>query len=353
MRPPARLAAVIEVLEELFSGKKCAADQVLTAYFRARRFIGSKDRRNIADRSFDLLRHHFRLRWHLAALLREPTARNLLLAYLVLVEKETPEATTAHFSAGGYGPASLSPAEADLVQKLHRRRLDEKEMPPWVASECPEWLWPRMEAALGRTAKKELSAFARSAPLDLRVNLLKTDRSAARESLAAEGVQAVETPYSHLGLRVTGRPALTASTAYRDGLVEPQDEASQLAALLLEAEPGQKVLDFCAGAGGKALALAAEMQNRGRLLLHDKNAARLSLSKVRLQRAGIEIAEIVSTPASLPAHRGTCDRVFVDAPCSATGRWRRQPDGRWQLTAKFLREVVDLQRRIVKQASDF
>jgi 16S rRNA (cytosine967-C5)-methyltransferase len=144
--------------------------------------------------------------------------------------------------------------------------------------------------------------------------------------LAEDGIKAQPTEFSPWGLRIEGRPQLQTSTAFRDGLVEPQDEASQLAALAVGAKPGMRVLDYCAGAGGKALAIAGMMRNKGELLLHDNDPRRLGRSEARLARAGVEIARVTSNQRDLRAFGTGCDRVLVDAPCSATGRWRREPD---------------------------
>jgi 16S rRNA (cytosine967-C5)-methyltransferase len=144
MTPAARLAAVIELLE-LLEGAAKPADQIVTAYLRQRRYIGSKDRRSINERIFSLLRHHHRLRWHLKAIGVSETPRALTLAHLLLAEGEDPQNIDTAFAAGGYGPASLSDLEHDCIKRLIGRRLDDEAMPDWAVSECPEWLWPRMQ----------------------------------------------------------------------------------------------------------------------------------------------------------------------------------------------------------------
>ncbi len=192
------------------------------------------------------------------------------------------------------------------------------------------------------------------APLDLRANLLKASRDEARAALAAEGIEAEPTPYSPWGLRVAGRRAVTTGTAFRDGLVEIQDEGSQLVAMLAGAEPGMRVADWCAGAGGKTLALAMMMGNRGQILACDVSAPRLDGAVRRLRRAGVHNAERhLVQPGDKWAKRraGSFDRVLVDAPCTGTGTWRRNPDARLRLLERDLQELLGKQAAILDEAA--
>jgi 16S rRNA (cytosine967-C5)-methyltransferase len=205
-----------------------------------------------------------------------------------------------------------------------------------------------------------MAALNLPAPLDLRVNRLKADRDTAQRALAAEGIRAEPTPWSPLGLRITHRVPLAGTAAFKDGLVEVQDEGSQLAAPLADARPGMRVVDFCAGAGGKTLALAAQMENRGKLVACDTASWRLERAGIRLRRAGVSNVE--RRPLSserdpwVKRHapkgkEGGFDRVFVDAPCLGIGSWRRNPDGKWRMTPNDLAELLVRQRDILASAA--
>ncbi|RMD61327.1 MAG: RsmB/NOP family class I SAM-dependent RNA methyltransferase [Alphaproteobacteria bacterium] len=364
MTPGARIAAAIAALEEVFADG-APADRTLTRFLRRRRYMGAKDRRFISDLVFTALRHRARLMWWLrrAAAGRdecgeEPGARALVLACLVLVEKRAPETLSGIFSGSGYAPAPLTPAERRLVAYLAGHALDHPQQPPAVRGEVPDWLLPEFRAAFGAEASVLLDALKEPAPLDLRINTLKVPtRAAARAALAADGIAAAETPWSPLGLRVEGRPALGRARAFRDGLVEVQDEGAQVAALLVGARPGMAVADLCAGAGGKTLALAATMDNNGWLVALDIAPRRLVRATARLRRAGVEIADFQCLKDDGPdswlrAHAGRFDRVLVDVPCSGTGTWRRNPDARWRLSPAALTAYHAAQTRVLDTAAD-
>ena len=194
----------------------------------------------------------------------------------------------------------------------------------------------------------ELRALLEPAPLDLRVNLLKATREEARAALAAEGLDAMPTPHSPWGLRIEGRRQVTAGAAFRAGLVEIQDEGSQLVAARVDARPGMRVADLCAGAGGKTLALAMTMRNRGQLVACDVSATRLDGAVRRLRRAGVHNVErhlLEPGDKWVKRRAKTFDRVLVDAPCTGTGTWRRNPDARLRLTEADLAELLPSRRR--------
>jgi 16S rRNA (cytosine967-C5)-methyltransferase len=228
-------------------------------------------------------------------------------------------------------------------------------MPRAVACDLPDWLEPHLDAVYGRRLEDEIAALNTPAPLDLRVNALKADRDTARRALAAERIHTEATPWSPLGLRLKHRAPLAGTAAFKDGLVEVQDEGSQLAALLADARPGMRVVDFCAGAGGKTLALAAQMKNRGKLIACDVSEWRLDRAGRRLRRAGISNVE--RRPLSserdpwVKRHAESFDRVFVDAPCLGIGSWRRNPDGKWRAGPQDLAELAPRQRDILASAA--
>ena len=315
------------------------ADAVASDFFRARRFIGSSDRRAVSERVWRVLRCHRRLSWWLAD---RPTPRLLVAASLLLDGR-----SLADFSGGKFAPAPLMPSEQAALRRLEGRSLDHPSMPDAVRLEVPDWL-------AGRLPATELLALLEPAPLDLRVNLLKATRDEARAALAAEGIDAVPTPLSPWGLRIEGRRQVTTGPAFRAGLVEIQDEGSQLVAALVDARPGTRVADLCAGAGGKTLALAMTMQNRGSLVACDVSAARLDGAVRRLRRAGVHNVErhlLEPGDKWIKRRAKTFDRVLVDAPCTGTGTWRRNPDARLRLTAADLAELMPKQAAILDQAA--
>ncbi len=301
----------------------------------------------MSDRAWHVLRAYRRLTWWLAD---RPTPRLLVAASLLLEGGALADVASA-FSGGQFAPAALAPSEQAALRRLQGRTLDHASMPDAVRLEMPDWLLPLLSARFGEA---ELAALLQPAPLDLRVNLLKATREAARAALAAEGLEATPTPLSPWGLRIEGRRQVTTGPAFRSGLVEIQDEGSQLVAALTDARPGMRVADWCAGAGGKTLALAMMMQNRGQLLACDVSAARLDGAVRRLRRAGVHNVERhLIEPGDKWAKRraGSFDRVLVDAPCTGTGTWRRNPDARLRLTEADLAELLPKQAAILDQAA--
>lgn len=353
MTPEARLAAAIE-LSAAMEDDGGPADQVAGAWLKARRYIGSKDRKAISERVWGMMRRRARLDWWLERLDQPPSARLRLLADLALNERLPPEEISALFSGPFHGPGALASEEWTLAQTLKGRDLFHHEMPAWVRGEYPAWLEPSLGEVFGDRLAVEMGALRDEAPVDLRVNSLLADRETARARLAADGLAAQPTRLSPIGLRLPARSPLAAQAAFRDGLVEVQDEGSQLVALLTDAAPGQAVCDFCAGAGGKTLALAAVMRNKGRLLALDVSRPRSERAAQRLRRAGVHnVTRRLLEPGTerwLKRQAGSFDRVLVDAPCSGTGTWRRNPDAKWRLTPQRVGELVTLQAGILEQA---
>lgn len=353
MRPGARVGAVIEILEDR-EQKDLTAERAVSSYTRSRRYIGSKDRREIGNLVFSILRAKLHLTWWLErAGHREASPRAEALAALVLVKGLSQREVTALFDGEGYGPSQLTPDEETLITVLDGADLDHPEQPAWVRDEVAPWLHARLLARFGDDMSSEMSALQQEAEVILRVNNLKGSRSAAQKALAEDDIVTRETVMSPLGLRIEGRRALQASKAFREGLIEVQDEGSQLIALMCDAKPGMAVADYCAGAGGKTLALAAEMQGQGRLVALDSDVKRLERARPRLMRAGVEIVEQQSLPDDgwMAENAGAFDRVLVDAPCSGSGVWRRQPDARLALTPERLAGYLDAQREVLQSAS--
>jgi 16S rRNA (cytosine967-C5)-methyltransferase len=348
--PPARLAAAIALLEAIDAGATRLADAVASDWFRARRFIGAGDRRAISDLTWRVLRSWRRLNWWLG----ESATPRLLIAASSVLDGSPLAGLAQAFSGGRFAPEPLNPAEAAVLRRLNGHTLDHPAMPEPVRLEVPDWVHPKLQARFGAGLAVELAALEQPPPLDLRVNLLKATREQARKALAAEGIEALPTPLSPWGLRIAGRRPVTGLPVFRCGLVEIQDEGSQLVAALADARPGQRVCDYCAGAGGKTLALAMTMENRGHIVACDVSAARLDGAIRRLRRAGVHNAERhLLAPADRWAKRrgGSFDRVLVDAPCTGTGTWRRNPDARRRLKESDLAELLPKQASILDAAS--
>ncbi|WP_439813734.1 RsmB/NOP family class I SAM-dependent RNA methyltransferase [Zavarzinia sp. CC-PAN008] len=339
MRPAARVAAAAECLAEiaasLAAGER-AADRVLDSYVRSRRYIGGGDRREISRIVWTAVRHRASLDYALG-----PEPR--LHALGVLVRHDGLDVASAAALCDG-SPHALAPLDADDLARLAGMDQALAQASEAVRLDLPEWALPGLRRRFGADLASAVAAFDGRAELDLRVNTLKTDRAGAAAALAAEGIDTAPSPLSPVGLRVTARGNVLASRAYRDGLVEVQDEGSQLAALLVGARPGEAVLDFCAGGGGKTLALAAQMKGRGRLVAHDIASRRLSRLAPRLERAGataeLELAGVE-----------TFDRVLLDVPCTLSGTWRRSPDARWRWTDDSLAALHAAQGDLLDQGA--
>lgn len=327
MTPAAHAQAAIEVLAEI-ADRRSPAAKALKDWGAAHRFAGSGDRARIASLVYDALRQRSSIAWRMGG----DTPRALVLGTLVFVRGMTPEAVALSFSTGRHAPELPDATEAAA---LASGSLDGA--PAHVAGDYPEWLDEAFAGAFGDDRAAEGEALARRAPLDLRVNSLKGDRDKALAALSHLNCE--PTPLSPFGLRIPltddGRgPPVQSEPAFLKGLVEVQDEGSQLAALLSRAGAGEQVVDFCAGAGGKTLALGAQMDNRGQLYAHDSDIRRLAPLHERAERAGLRNLQIRSPRGKQDVTADLEDRadlVLVDAPCTGTGTWRRNPDAKWRM----------------------
>jgi len=348
MTPAAQISAAIEILADLSERRRPAAE-ALKDWGASHRFAGSKDRAAIASLVFDALRKKASAAW----VMGDDSPRAVMLGALREARGLDAGAIAALCTGERHAPAPLSDDER---ARLETATLDGA--PDHVRGDYPEWLAERFAAAFGDRAAEEGAALAARAPVDLRVNILKGSREQALARLAH--LDPAPTPLSPLGLRIAagqGRgPALSAETAYVKGFVEPQDEASQLAALLCAAEPGEQVLDLCAGGGGKALALAGQMHNKGQLYAYDADGRRLMPIHERLERAGarnIQVRQPKGKADVLADLEGRCDLVLIDAPCTGTGTWRRHPDAKWRLAAGALELRLKEQAELLAQAVRF
>ena len=348
MTPSARLAAAIDVLA-LIEAQRRPAAEALTEWGRAHRFAGSKDRAAIAALLYDALRCRASSTW----IMDDPSPRGVLLGSLREAQGLDAAAVAALCTGEGHAPAPLTSKEQD---RLETGTLDNA--PSHVAGNFPEWLEPMLAAALGDGLVAEMRALAQRAPVDLRVNVPRLTRDKAREALSHFG--AVNTPRSPFGLRIIigadGRaPPLAAERTFLKGLFEVQDEGSQLAAMLSGAAPGEQVLDLCAGAGGKTLAMAALMEGRGQVYAYDGDGRRLAPIFARIERSGARNIQVRSPKGrdGLSDLLGRCDLVLVDAPCTGTGTWRRHPDAKWRVRPGALEQRVKQQDEVLAQAAPY
>ena len=357
MTPGARVAAAIEILTAI-ERDGAPADDVAADYFRRRRYIGAKDRAEIGGHVYAALRHRAALDWWIGRLAASTIAigpRSRVLALLALVAGWPADAIAGCCDGDRFRPPPLGEAELKLVHGLAGRTLRHPEMRRAVANDLPDWLEPYFDRVFGKELEREMAGLNASAPLDLRVNAIKADRETVRRALAGAGIAAQPTPWSPLGLRLRERAPLAGFAAFKEGLFDVQDEGSQVAALLVAARPGMRVVDFCAGVGGKTLALAAGMANRGKIVACDVSARRLERATRRLRRAGVANVErrVLSGERDqwVKRHRAGFDRVLLDVPCLGTGTWRRNPDAKWRSGPQDLAELVDRQQRILASAA--
>jgi 16S rRNA (cytosine967-C5)-methyltransferase len=327
LTPAARVAAAIEVLDQILDGM--AAEKALTVWARRSRFAGSGDRAALRDLVFDALR----CKRSAAALGGAMTGRGLMLG-LLRAEGGDPSAI---FNGQGHAPAALDPAEQAAG------RLPE---PGPEACDMPDWLWPQFCDSLGERAEKIARILQTRGPVMLRVNLRKASLFAAQAALADEGIVAEPDPIASTALHVqSGARKLAQTQAYLNGLVELQDGSSQAVMDMLDLPEHGKILDFCAGGGGKALAMAA--RSKARIWAHDVQASRMKDLPARTERAGVQIGILDQTEF---ADHAPFDLVLCDAPCSGSGAWRRAPEAKWALTAERLAELARIQDGILDQA---
>ena len=335
MTPAARLQMAIDILEGLEKTGQ-PTDRFLKSWFRIRRFAGSKDRRAIAETVFSAQRHRASLAHRMGA----DTPRALVIAALL----EAGEDIAALFTGGGYGPAPLTDEEQRVIGAAPSAP------PGWVTGEYPQALEEELRRAFGDHLREEMAAFQHRAPADIRVNTLKTSRDAVIAALGEEGIACAPAPYAPHGIRLSGETGnLSKSALFESGAFEFQDEAAQIAAHLCGASAGMRILDLAAGAGGKSLAFAAAMNNSGEILACDTRGEALFELEKRSRRAGVTIIKTLPLDHGQPS--GLFDAVFVDAPCSGTGTWRRQPELRWRLTPERIAYLMGVQDKLLDQAA--
>lgn len=351
MQYKAQVNEAINILKNILEVKK-PADRIISFHFKQNRFIGSKDKAIISQLVYAILRNKATLEFYLKKFNLQTTARKLVIAYLSVTEnKDLPEMTKI-FDGDMYSARNLKGAEIEFTKK--RKQIDPLEMKEFEKLNFPEWLSEDLKEAFGDNLANEMIGLNQQATTTIRVNLLKTTRAKLKADLKDEDIRTKKTKISPFGLTIEGKNNLFASQCFKKGYFEVQDEGSQILAILADTKPKQKVLDMCCGAGGKLLAMAATMEHTGSLIGTDVNERRLLESKKRLKRAGISNAmlKVISSENDkyLKRQAGRFDTIFVDAPCSGTGTWRRNPDSKWNLEAEFVEQLTVTQASILKSA---
>lgn len=354
MREEARIAAAIDILDIVV--KEARADghtvpQVLRYYFADKRYAGSGDRRAIADRVFAILRHVVSLEWAINEAGGEVSGRSLLIAEISLNDGDIPKV----FGAGRYGPEPLSDDERGLMWDLP----DMDDAPEWAKHNCPEWMYEPLFQRFGKTLGVELDALDSRAPFVGRVNTIKATSTDVAVALTKADITCrISSNTPNCVFMSSSR--VTELDIYKNGGLEIQDQASQIAALLVAAGPNQKVLDLCAGAGGKSLAVAVSMKNQGEIIATDINPKRIHELKIRAERAGVNIidAETISKDEAfyrdevLEKLKDSCDRVILDVPCSGSGTWRRSPELRLRMTKERVDKIIETQKGLMVEGAD-
>lgn len=356
MKQSARIQSVIDINERI-ARSKIPMDNTLRDFMAQRRFIGSKDRADIVERVYRIMRCHARLGWHITQAGAADTPRARVIADLVINDHLGPQEVDALFDGDKYGPHPLSEEDRALADALKGKKLDDAAMPDDVCAECPAWALDKLRARFGDSFPDQMKVMQDAAPLDLRVNTLKSSVEDAVSSLKGQKVYAEPTPLSPIGLRVSGKPYMAQTKAFLKGIVEIQDEGSQLIALACNAKPGMRVLDYCAGGGGKTLGIAAMMENKGNIVAMDNDARRLDKGRGRYKKAGVHNVELRCLADDthrkwLRRQKGTMDVVLIDAPCSSSGTWRRNPDLRWRHYGPSLEEILATQADILERVAD-
>jgi 16S rRNA (cytosine967-C5)-methyltransferase len=347
MTPAARLSAAIELIETI-EAQRAPAAKALKDWGTSHRFAGSGDRAAIAGLVWDVLRR----RASSAYLMEDDSPRARLLGMLKLERSLDIPTIEALCDGSRFAPAPLTEAERSALASRTTAGA-----PPPIAGDYPEWLDPYLTAVFGDERAAEAAAMASRAPLDLRVNTLKAGRDKVMKSLGHLKPQ--PTPWSPIGLRIAlsadaRNPGIHAEEDFIKGAIEVQDEGSQLAAMFAAARPGEQVIDLCAGAGGKTLALAAQMQGKGRLIATDQDKRQLAPIHERLSRAGVHNAEVRSPKGEeepLDDIKASADLVMIDAPCTGTGTWRRNPDAKWRMRPGALEIRLKDQAEVLERAA--
>lgn len=356
MKKSSRYQTTIDILD-ILNKNPLPMDLLIGDYMRNRRFIGSKDRKFIVELTYDIARTHARLSWWINHIKAENTPRVCVLAYVCLLGLETEESLQKLFNGDKYAPPHLTQTEITFIQSLSGQSIEHPDMPITVKTETPQNYAKSLKAYFGDHFEVEMQAMLTSAPLDLRVNTFLIERENVQKSLEKDKVETTKTTYSPYGLRAKNKAFLSKTKAFHKSWIEIQDEGSQLIAHICDVQPGMQVLDYCAGGGGKTLALASIMQRKGRIVAMDIDPKRLEKGRKRFKKSGLsDIIEV--RPLAEERHRKwlrrqkqTFDVTLCDVPCSGTGTWRRNPDMRWNNYGPDLEELLEIQAEILNKVA--
>ena len=332
MTPAARYAAAIGVLDQFLDGEP--AEKLLSNWARGNRYAGSKDRAAVRDIVFDCLRNLRSYQWVAGF----SGGRALAVGHCLALETDPDDV----FGQSTYAPESLSEKERSAIAE----RKDDG--PEAIRLDLPDWLLPVFQSSLKDGVGPVAASLKTRAPVDLRVNLVKASAATAQDRLSAEDIDTLAVGDCPTALRVTRNPRRVAgSQSFSAGIVELQDAASQAVVDFLEPARSKTILDYCAGGGGKSLAMAA-LAPESRITAYDANSRRLEPLKERAVRAGVRVQLLKDKPNPI---KGTYDLVLTDVPCSGSGSWRRNPEGKWRLSAERLAELTALQEQILTDAA--
>ncbi len=321
MQASAKYKAILEILQEVLNTQK-PADNIVNQYLKDKKYIGSSDRRFITEEFWHIIRNFYKLSFEA----NSSSPRHLLLAYL----KDKPEL----FEDSKYGLGALNKEDENVLS-----RLNQNEYPEWVEAEMPEWLYQKIN---NLSLAKSLN---QKAPADFRINIKSQEM--VLDKLKEEGLDFYKAPISPIGIRSDKRVVLGNCISYQEGIIEIQDQSSQIACILMDIKPTQKIVDYCAGAGGKALTLSYLLNNQGEIMAHDINRDRLENIKPRMSRLNAKNIWLI------PQVNDTDFDVFiVDAPCSGTGTFRRSPDAKFRLTQSYIKHLNEIQKDILNKAKD-
>lgn len=349
MRLGGRISAAIEVLTDA-TEQRTPVSLALRDWGKANRYAGSKDRSAIGNYVHDALRRQSSLAYRMG----DDSPRAIILGAVVLSGGADPQEVADSFEGDTHAPSPITDAEMKHLKGC----VPIASAPPWIQADVPEWLWPAFETNFGDDAITEAQALTNRPPLDVRVNTLKSNMTEALAALSELG--GVKADSSPIGIRFQPRdgdgrlPNVQIEKIFQTGGVEIQDEGSQIVSLLVNAQPGDQILDYCAGGGGKSLAIAADMKNKGAVHAFDIDKRRLSPLYQRALRAGADIINVVEPPSTnLQEQFGKMDKVLIDAPCSGVGTWRRKPDAKWRLSEENMKTRYKEQKTVLAGAKNF
>jgi 16S rRNA (cytosine967-C5)-methyltransferase len=357
MQKNARIRSVIEVLEEE-AKTPYPLDSIIAKYFRARKFIGAKDKKYIAELVYNIYRRRSELLYALEQVDAALSPRNIVIAALIIIEGDAAGNLDQTFDGAKFSPEQLAISELRFAEKI--KDVSKDNVPYFVTYNYPKSLEKFLKAAFEEDFEEELSALNKQASLDIRVNSLKASADKILGEMVNEGLGVSKGLYSPNCLKINSRTPIFNMKIFTDGMIEVQDEGSQLLSLLVTAKPGDKVIDFCAGAGGKTLSIAAGMKNKGRIYALDVSERRLSELKKRTTRAGVDTVMVNhikdETDQYLKRLKDSADYVLLDVPCSGSGTWRRGPDIKWKTTPEKIanfnivqQKILDSAKRLVKK----